>query len=231
MPAPAGDADLAATLASVAAALAAEEDLSAIILKACRLAVETIDRCAHADVMFVEQGKTLTVPASTDWVGTRIVSIEHELDEGPCIDAFETGAIMEVPDLETDTRWPRFAKRCVAETPVRSGLGLPLVLGDKPIGALDLYADEPHAFTDEDRAVASLFATHAAIAFGAARARQHLERALAGRDIIGQAKGILMAQSSVSADEAFELLRRASQRMNVKLVRVAQDLVEKNAPK
>jgi GAF domain-containing protein len=230
MPVPGDDADVAATLATVARSLAAEEDLSAVILRACRLAVETIERCAHADVMIVGEGKALSVPAATDWVGTRVVSIEQQLDEGPCIDAYETGAIVDMPDVETETRWPVFIPRCLADTPVRSGLGLPLVIGDRPIGALDLYADEANAFTDEDRAIAALFASHTAIAFAAARAREQFERALATRDIIGQAKGVLMAQSRVSADEAFELLRRASQRMNRKRVQVAQDIVEKTGP-
>ena len=102
-------------------------------------------------------------------------------------------------------------------------------VGDRPIGALDLYADAPHSFQDEDRAAAALFAAHAAVAFAAARQRVQFQKALASRDVIGQAKGILMSQSHISADEAFDMLRRASQRLNRKLVSVAQDIVDKNA--
>lgn len=220
---------VAETLAVVAQALAVDTDLTAVILRACRLAVATIDACEHADVMVVAPGGTLTVPAATDWVGIRVISFEEEYREGPCIDASRTGALVDAPDLSTEQRWPRFTRRCLAETPVRSGVGLPLLIGDRPIGALDLYAGSPQAFHDEDRAVAALFATHAAVAFEAARERLNYDQALASRDVIGQAKGILMAQSHINADDAFDLLRRASQRLNVKLTTVAQDIVDRNA--
>lgn len=219
--------DLATTLAAVAKALAAEKDSTGVILQACRLAVETMDACDHADVMVVVDGGLLTVPAATDWVGIRIVSLEEEYGEGPCLDAFRTGSVIAVADLATDTRWPQFSPRCISDTPVRSGLGLPLVVGDQPTGVLDLYADAPDSFDDEDRATAAMFATHAAVALEAQRERVQFERALASRDLIGQAKGILMAQSGISSDAAFDLLRRASQRLNQKLVAIAQQVVDK----
>ncbi len=222
------DADLATTLAAVAETLATEGDLTAVILRACRLAVETIDGCEHADVMIVAPGGTLTVPAATDWVGIRIVSFEEEYGEGPCVDAFKGGSTVDSPDFNAEPRWPRFVRRCIAETPARSGVGVPLLLGGQPIGALDLYADAPNSFHDEDRAAAALFATHAAVAFAAGRERLQFKEALASRDVIGQAKGILMTQSHITADDAFDLLRRASQRLNRKLVSIAQDIVDKN---
>lgn len=222
------DAELAATLATVAQTLAVEKELTAVILRACRLAVETIDACEHADLMVVAPGGILTVPAATDWVGIRAVSFEEQYGEGPSIDAFRSGSLVDAPDLTVEARWPQFAPRCVAETPVRGGVGVPLLVGDRPIGALDLYAKNTHSFEDEDRAAAVLFAAHAAVAFEAARERVQFERALASRDVIGQAKGILMAQSHITADEAFELLRRASQRLNRKLTSVAQEIVDKN---
>ena len=92
-----------------------------------------------------------------------------------------------------------------------------------------LIADAPNSFHDEDRAAAALFAAHAAVAFAAARERIQFQEALASRDVIGQAKGILMTQSHITADEAFDMLRRASQRLNRKLVSIAQDIVDKNA--
>jgi GAF domain-containing protein len=205
--APSHDADLAAALARVAQVLAVEKELTAAMLRACELAVETIDACEHADLILVAPSGALTVPAATDWVGIRVVSFEAEYGEGPGIDAFRTGALVDAADLDQETRWPRFTRRCMAETPVRSGVGVPLVVGDRPIGALDLYAVTAHAFHDEDRAAAALFAAHAAVAFEAARERVQLEEALASRDVIGQAKGILMVQSHITADDAFDLLR------------------------
>lgn len=227
--APTEDQALARALGAVATALANESDVTALISRTCQLAVETIDPCQHADVMVVGPKRTLLVPGTTDWVGTRVVSIEDETGEGPCIDAYETRAVIESPDLTAETRWPKFIPRCLRETPVRSGLGLPLLMGDTPIGSLDLYAQTSNVFTEEDVAAAALFASHAAVALVAARAREQFHEALESRDIIGQAKGILMAQSHINADAAFDLLRRASQRLNVKLAQVAQDIVDENA--
>jgi GAF domain-containing protein len=222
----AAEENLSASLASVAQALAAEEDFAGVINRTCQLAVATIEGCDHADIMLVAAGNVITAPAATDWVGTRVVSIEAEFNEGPCVDATKTGSTVIVPDLQSERRWPHFVARCLAETPVRSSIGVPLTAGGRTIGAIDLYADAPNSFSDEDLAVAALYAAHAAIAFSAARERQQLQEALISRDIIGQAKGIIMAQSRVGADEAFDLLRRASQRLNEKVVIVAQRVVD-----
>jgi GAF domain-containing protein len=218
--------NLSAALALVAQTLAVEEDLVGVMNRTCTLAVATIDGCAHADIMLITAGEVVTAPASSDGIGTRVVSIEAEFDEGPCVDAAHTGIAVLAPDLRSERRWPRFVARCLADTPVRSTIGLPLLIGPKTIGAIDLSADESNAFSDEDCAVGALFAAHAAIAFRAARERQQLKDALTSRDIIGQAKGIIMAQSHVGSDEAFDLLRRASQRLNEKVVIVAQRVVD-----
>ncbi len=90
------------------------------------------------------------------------------------------------------------------------------------MGALNLYSKQRDAFDDEAVAVGSVFATHAAVALAGAQQDEQMQRALQGRDVIGQAKGILMAQQDVSADEAFDILRRASQRMNIKLRELAE---------
>ena len=201
--------DLAMTLAAVAQAMAVETELPALNVRVCELAVEAVPACDHADVMTVTNGGHLTVPGASNWVGLRVVSFEEEFGEGPCIDAFRSKALVDAPDMATDGRWPDFAARCLSETPVRSGIGVPLLVGPRAIGSLDMYSNAPSAFD-------------------AAHQRMHLERALANRDVIGQAKGILMAQSKVSADEAFELLRRASQRLNERLVVVAERIVREH---
>ena len=90
------------------------------------------------------------------------------------------------------------------------------------MGTLNLYSKKRSAFDDEALAVGSVFATHAAVALAGAQQDEQMYKALQSRDVIGQAKGILMAQQNVNADEAFDILRRASQRMNIKLREVAE---------
>ncbi len=55
---------------------------------------------------------------------------------------------------------------------------------------------------------------------------EHLDQALASRDVIGQAKGILMERERLTSDQAFDLLRRASQMLNIKLREVADRVAE-----
>ena len=93
------------------------------------------------------------------------------------------------------------------------------------LGALNLYSKAGNAFGQESRTVGLVFAAHAAIALSSAIHDEQMEEALQSRDLIGQAKGILMAREGITADQAFDMLRRASQRLNVKLRDVAGSIV------
>jgi hypothetical protein len=106
---------------------------------------------------------------------------------------------------------------------VQSILALRLFIEETTLGALNLYSRRDDAFDDEARAVGAVFAAHAAVALSTAQHEAQMDEALASRDLIGQAKGILMARERVTSDKAFEMLRDASQRLNVKL----RDLAER----
>ncbi len=79
-------------------------------------------------------------------------------------------------------------------------------------------------------ALGSVFAVHASVAMAAARREESLEQKAETRDVIGRAKGILMARSRVTDDEAFAMLKAASQRMNVKVRDVARHIAEQKPP-
>ena len=98
------------------------------------------------------------------------------------------------------------------------------------LGALNLYSKHHGAFDDEAVAVGSVFATHAAVALAGAQHDEQMQKAPQTRDVIGQAKGILMAQQHVTADEAFDVLRRASQRMNIKVRELAERVASRTPP-
>jgi AmiR/NasT family two-component response regulator len=97
---------------------------------------------------------------------------------------------------------------------------------DQRLGSVSLYATDPRAFSLADDNVARLFASQAALALAEAHRADQLRQALSSRDIIGQAKGILMERHRVTADEAFRLLSMSSQRVNRKLADVARILTE-----
>jgi AmiR/NasT family two-component response regulator len=57
-----------------------------------------------------------------------------------------------------------------------------------------------------------------------AQRNEQLNRAMGTRDLIGQAKGILMERHKLTADQAFTLLVRASQATHTKLRDIAEQL-------
>jgi hypothetical protein len=139
--------------------------------------------------------------------------------------------VVVVPDMSREERWGDYPRRAV-DAGVLSSLSLPLVAGERGRGALNLYASRPHAFTDADRETAAAWAAQASGALSVAwrmaerdDAVEHLNRGMATRQVIGQAVGLLMAQRRCGADEAFGLLKAASQRTNDKLRLVAERLV------
>ena len=103
-------------------------------------------------------------------------------------------------------------------------LCLQLFVHEDTLGALDLLAHETSAFTDESEHVGLLLASHAAIAVADAQKLEHAATALVNRDVIGQAKGILMERFKITADQAFDVLAKVSQDANRKLHAVAEDL-------
>ncbi|PKZ62992.1 hypothetical protein CYJ73_24260, partial [Gordonia terrae] len=113
---------------------------------------------------------------------------------------------------------------------LRQTRGGSLYTTDQELGALNLYAETPHAFDRDSLALALNLATHAAIALSSARREEQFHSALASRDIIGQAKGMIMERYNIDALQAFELLRKLSQDSNMRLADVAKQLVHSDHP-
>ena len=219
---------LAESFGEVARALA-HDDLQAMLEKIVRLAVEHLDACEYAGISFVEKTR-ITSPASSNDIPRILDAIQSETGEGPCIDSIREHEVFMTGHLEREVRWPRFSSRAHRETGVCSVLSLRLFVDEDTMGALNLYSSVCDAFDDIDVAVGTVFAAHAAVAMAAARREQGLERKAQTRDVIGRAKGILMARSGVSDDDAFAMLVRASQRLNLKLRDVAQQIADQQPP-
>lgn len=219
--------DLAGTLAQVARLLLHEDDLTSVLNRIAVLAVATIDGVQHCGITIVE-GEAVHTAGSSGEVPVRVDQIQYDTDQGPCLDAIRQHQVLESGDITAELeRWPAFAPRVAAETGIRSVMSFRLYADERTMGALNLYSHEVDAYDEDDRHVASLFAAHAAVALANAREVANLQQALITRDIIATAKGMLMARSELTDEEAFDILRRASQRLNVKLRIVAQRLVDR----
>jgi GAF domain-containing protein len=221
--------DLAQAFGDMARELLAEHGVDETLHAITRLAVETVPGCDHAAISLVE-GRSITTRGSSDDVGLRVDAIQYDTDEGPCLESIRTHEMFIVADLATEERWPKFAHRAAQETGVRSMLSFRLFAEADTLGALNLYSRAPDAFTDEAFKIGAVFAAHAAVAMVGARHDEQFAVALQSRDIIGQAKGIIMATSHVDSDDAFELLRTMSQDLNEKLRDVAKRVTETGMP-
>ncbi|MFF0146681.1 GAF domain-containing protein [Amycolatopsis sulphurea] len=177
--------------------------------------------------------------AYTDPTAAELDRLQYELGEGPCHDAAlpDRPEFIERADLRATGTWPDWAA-VVAGLGWRSVLAIALTDDTVPrfSGALNLYARAPGGLAGADRDIVLLLASHAALAVAETDAvtrdelhQAQLRTALDSRDVIGQAKGILMARRGLDADAAFELLRRASQQLNVKLVQLAGTLARQHA--
>jgi len=150
---------------------------------------------------------------------------QQESGQGPCLEAAATQTLISLRDTGTEPRWPGFCAAARAQG-VGSMLCAPLWAGDDHLGALSLYSPKPEAFTEADVQLLRLFAALAALPLAEAQRAGQLQEALASRDLIGQAKGILMERHKISSSAAFALLTRASQALNTKLALIARHLAE-----
>ncbi|HEU5151135.1 MAG TPA: GAF and ANTAR domain-containing protein [Iamia sp.] len=225
-----GDRELVQYFAELARRFMADGSVDGTMRLIVHSAVELVDGCHHASISR-RRGRSLVSASSSDEIGLILDGIQTGAQEGPCLDAIESGEIMASDDLEADARWPVYGPRAVESVGVRSSMALPLHDGERTIGALNLFSEQTGTFRpDADdvtgEAIASVLAAHATPALVAAVERADLRAALESRDVIGQAKGILMARTGIDEDAAFDLLRRASQRLNIKLAVVARRLVD-----
>jgi GAF domain-containing protein len=223
-------AELTLSYSETARELFAAGGVSETLAQVLHLAVATIEGCDLAG-LFLVAGDVVTMPVHTDPLVDEVDALQQQTGEGPCLDAIAQGVIFYADDLADDPRWPTFGPHA-ATAGMRSLLALPLATNGS-FGALNLYARYPAAFGVIDRAKGVILASLASLAVETARSHEDEERradnlhaALTARGVIGQAQGILMERERITADLAFDVLRRASQHLNRKLRDVAQDLVD-----
>lgn len=216
--------------------LLSKETLESTLERVAQLARAAIDGCDSAGVTILENSKVSTAAATDDFT-LKIDGDQYENREGPCLQALSTQEVVFVDDLASDSRWPSFAQAATRDG-LRSALSLPLSVRDQPIGALNLYSKRAGSFADNAQPLGSLFAGQASVAIwnaqvyaSAVRLAEQLKEAIKTREVIGEAKGILMAQEGISEDEAFEMLKRVSQSQNVKLRDIAQKIVDEAVKK
>ncbi len=214
----------AARFAEIARELASARTLDETLQRVVDLACEVIEGCASATISFIHRGGKISSPAFAGGLAREADELQYRLGEGPCLEAIRAHETFRIDDMDEEARWPRFRER-VLELGVSSMVTFRLFHDEDTMGALNLYSREPRAFDEESEAVGSIFASHAAVALKAAISEAGDKEALASRDVIGQAKGVIMERHGVSAQAAFNVLRAMSQRKNRRIRDIAQEIV------
>jgi GAF domain-containing protein len=214
----------------IARSLFLADSLEQTLESAVHLCVVTIEACEFAGALLFD-GDAVNARVCSDPIVDAIDALLLRSREGPCLDAVAQRLTSYADEIGTDPRWPDFGP-ATAALGIRSVLALPMGANGTS-GAINLYARYPQAFGVIDRARGLLLASMAGFACATARSHEdekrladNLHAALVTRELVGQAQGILIERERITGDQAFHILRRASQHLNVKLREVAQDLLD-----
>ena len=223
--------DALATMADqfgqLAMSLADGADEPLVQQRLVEFAVRGIPGAEYASLTVVDGNRPPRTTAHSDILPYEWDQLQYEHGEGPCLEVISTNGIAIANELSTDNRWPRFAGAVVDQTPARSMLCFRLFLTEQNRASLNLYSTRPGAFTDQSAATGAMFAAYASMALLAAARHDkanHLARALETNREIGVAMGIMMASGKLTAQQAFDQLRVASQNLNRKLHDIATDV-------
>lgn len=195
-----------------------------------QVAVATLTGADWASITLLTDDRFRTT-AATDSRARQADEVQYQLRSGPCVDAVVENSTSHIPDTRTDSTWPKFSRQVADDLGVGTVLSFRLIFDDTDhtIGGLNLYSLRPNVFRDEQLTLGTLLATHGGLAVTAAQNRRRadeLVKALESNREIGIAMGVLMTQHKVTRDQAFDLLRIASQHQHRKLRDVAADVAD-----
>lgn len=189
-----------------------------------QLACTVIRAGDHAGLTVLDHDKTMQSATFTDPLVRELDQLQTTLGEGPCLEAMTDPRVLLIEDMENEYRWPQF-------TPQARRLGIAGMLACKlatdhgPPTALNLYARQPGAFDNNTVQTAIIYAEYAGTALSRAALVESLQSAVATRQVIGEATGILMERRRLDSPPAFALLVTASQRLNAKVRHIAEHTV------
>jgi GAF domain-containing protein len=222
--------DFSAGINELQAVLLGTESIDGFLRELAVLAARTLGEGLSCGITLQPDGRPLTV-ASSDANAAQVDELQYDLGHGPCLSSLRTGEPVRIDDLATDPRWRDYAVRALAHG-VRSSLSMPLFAADRPVGALNLYSAKTGFFAEAETRLAERFAREATVAVGiaarlAAQAvlTEQLRSSLASRAVIDQALGVIMGQQRCTAEQAFAILRTASQNRNVKVRDIAGQII------
>ena len=222
--------DPTGALGALSTALTSNNDMSGILDQVVQLVRGHVPGAEESSITLIRGKKAATV-AATGPLPLALDEIQYHQGYGPCLDAGRWNEVVHVDDMSTEERWPLYTPLAV-EHGVHCSVSLPLPVENYLVGAVNVYATRAGTFTKQSIAIGTALAAHitAALSFaesshGHRLRAENLARAMRSRDVIEQAKGMIMAQQKCSAEAAFTMLRKLSMDANIKLQDLAVSLV------
>jgi GAF domain-containing protein len=211
-----------------------EHTMESVLQRVAELASSVVPAAAEVSVSLVTEGDARTVACTGD-LALQLDESQYEKGYGPCLHAAVGGQTMIIQDARTELRWPDYAKSAVEHGSL-SSMSVPIPVQKQVVAALNIYGHDAHSFGAANVELGETFAGYAAVAIanmhlyeGMKQTADQLTSAMKSRAVIDQAKGILMGERRITAEEAFNLLVELSQNSNRKLRDVAQALVARAA--
>lgn len=217
--------DLTAAFLQVARHLGTDLDLPTTLQACVDGAAAAFPEIDHAGISLAHRNGDIETVAATDELVGRLDQLQYDLGEGPCLYALTDDPVVTVQYAAHEQRWPKFIPAAIREG-LRSQLGLRLFTESQLLGGLNLYSTSTDTISRETIEMAELFAAHATVALGRAQREENLHNAIASRQLIGQATGIVMERYSMNEMRAFDYLLRVSSLSNVKLRTLAREIVD-----
>jgi len=184
-----------------------------------------------AGLMLADADRHLRSVAASDDRFAHLEELQIEHDEGPCIDAFENKELVGAEDLTGDHRWPLFSEAAI-QRKVRAVLASPLPYNQDAVGVVAVLSERSRPWSPANELALLAFTDLAALLIASiiqgeqqSEVAGQLQGALNSRQLIEQAKGILMGTRGVSARAAYEELRAKARSERRKLAEVCAEIV------
>ena len=221
--------EAARAFADLAEIVYAEGDAEKVLEAVVRVTAEVVPGADHVSISTLEGNAQLRTRAATDDIAMLMDRLESEAGQGPCVDSILKESVQRDADIASATVWPRLAKLTLERTPVRGMLGYQLMNATKSRAALNVFSDTPGALTQESADIGAMLAAFTSVALAAVEAKastESLRMGLESNREIGKAVGLLMAAHDVDDQEAFAILRDASNRTNTRLAVIAKRITD-----
>jgi GAF domain-containing protein len=212
-------------MAELARAVAVPRTAEEIFAEVSAAAVELIPGVDTAGILLITKGGRFESHGGTTELPHELDELQRLFQEGPCMEAALVDEVVLTEDFRTETRWKAYSA-AVAKLGVLSGMSFRLFTAERKTGALNLFGFQSREWDAESQLIGVVLAAQAASAIVAQREGEQLQSALATRDRIGQAKGIIMERYGVDDVRAFDMMRKLSQDGNTRLLDIAQGVID-----